>query len=88
MDNQQIEYYNQLSKDLKILSTPFKDNMTHEEWLYISELIDVNEFGVAFEGICDLISEKKIDLNENQKEQIKALASSMKIEDRFWKHLV
>lgn len=88
MDNKQVEYYNQRSKDIKVLITPFKDNMTHEEWLHISELIDVNEFGVAFEGFCGFLTEKQFTLSSDQKRQIETLGVTMKIDEKFWKNLV
>lgn len=49
----------QTEREIKLLTSLISDTLTKEETQEIEEYLDVYEFGLAFEAIVDILSEKK-----------------------------
>lgn len=85
--NQEL-YFSLLEKEVNSLLESFQKVFSKYDTELIRSLIEGSEFGVALETLCGAVLENKYPLNDYQKGQIKILAEVMKIDDRFWHHLV
>lgn len=54
----------------------------------VYHFLEVGEYGLAFETICDLIREKRIEISSHAQQEIVALAGVMEIDSRWWKDIV
>ncbi len=76
-----------IEKHLRILMTQVAPGLTDEDINNASCFIDHNEFGVAFEVICDQLGEYDYQISEESLDLIRHLAELMNLDERTWCHL-
>lgn len=65
------------------LVNSLKDKFCEKDLSQINEYIDVDEWGLAFELVCEVLYEDSININENTYKKICDLAKDMKKDDEL-----
>jgi len=72
--------YDSLKEKLDNLLSSLNSVFTKAELLEVEHFIENNEFGLAFETLCDIIVEEKKDINSETYRNIKQFGSEIGID--------
>lgn len=76
-----------VEEKIKNLLTSAASGLSDADIKNASELIDHNEFGVAFELICDQLYENESQISSELINDISLIASSIGLDDNSWSFL-
>ena len=74
-------------QDLSKLFQLIKDSLSDNSANFVSEFIDVGEWGIALESIYDYLDDDEVLISRDAYNLIQSLASSMKMDTRDWHSL-
>ena len=67
-----------------ILTIALKNRLPSSDIESISEYLEHNEWGIAFEVLCSAIDNDKINITLGDFEEIKLIGKSMKMDEGLW----
>lgn len=79
-----------MEQDLMVLENivdKLKNKLSQEDIDTVNELIDHNEWGIAYEHICVQLSEFDIPINRQLYEEIEKFGKLIETSDSYWLHL-
>ena len=76
-----------LEKQFKILLTEMSQSLTVQDVDQITELVDANELGVAFENFCMQLYERGATCSPEQLVLIGSIGTAMNINPEYWERL-
>ena len=75
-------YYEEIAGILRGLLVRLDDRLASESVTLASELIDVNELGLALEFVADWLAEEELPVSSDERADMLALAARMQMGDR------
>jgi len=78
------KYYYILEKDLSYIFEQIQDNICRDDFNEIKEYIDVGEYGLAFETMCEIISEERIRISKPTFQRIEHAGRMMRFDHALW----
>lgn len=82
-----VEYYLLLENKLDLLLQLLSDKLEQAEKNEIQFFLDATEYGIAFETLCAIVSDAKLDLSPHDFSLILELAEIMSINRERWEPL-
>jgi hypothetical protein len=84
---ERLEHWRQLDSMFRQLLDDASFELPASDLEFVVDLVDHNEFGIAFESMLDSLREEGIVVSAKDLERIGALGKKMKFDDSRWRRI-